>query len=499
VNDVRSDPRFYDGVDAVTGFETRSLLCAPLRHLGEITGAIAIVNKHEGEFTDDDLGLLEAVSSIAAVALENARLYTATRARADELARLNEIGIALTSTLNYSLVVHAALNQARRLFGADRVSLLQLDPQTDELCFVQTLVEGEPVSIPLRLAAGEGIARWALEQRQPVLIEDAQENPHFSDRTDRHLGTRTRTVMAVPLLTREHATGVLEIISYQADAYTLDSLHTLQAVASMLTAALENAGLYSELKALLREREETQTQLIHSEKMAALGRLVASIAHEINNPLQAVQGCLTLAQEKLGLNSHQDKLERYLDVAGNEIERIAAIVRRMRDFYRPAREGMSFTDLHAVLESVLELTNKQLQHSDVVVERTWAEELPKVWGNSDHLKQVFLNLVLNAIDAMPTGGTLRVSTAQAQMQSNDSQPPQPAVHVKFSDTGEGMPPETQSRVFEPFFTTKEGGTGLGLSISYGIIQAHNGEITVTSQVGEGTTFTILLPMERPDM
>jgi len=499
VNDVRRDPRFYDGVDAVTGFETHSLLCAPLRHLGEITGAIAIVNKHEGEFTEDDLGLLEAVSSIAAVALENARLYTATRRRADELARLNEIGIALTSTLNDSLVVHAALNQARRLFGADRVSLLQLDPQTDELCFVQSLIEGEPVDIPLRLAAGEGIAAWALAQRLPVLIEDAQEDSHFSDRIDRHLGTRTRTVMAVPLLTREHATGVLEIISYQADAYTSDNLHTLQAIASMLTAALENAGLYSELKALLREREETQTQLIHSEKMAALGRLVASIAHEINNPLQAVQGCLTLAQDVLGPSPHQDKLERYLDVAGNEIERIAAIVRRMRDFYRPAREGMSSTDVHAVLESVLELTNKQLQHSDVVVERTWAEELPQVWGNSDHLRQVFLNLVLNAIDAMPTGGVLRVSTAQARMESDDGQPPQPAVRVEFSDTGDGMPPETQSRVFEPFFTTKEGGTGLGLSISYGIIQAHRGEITVTSQVGEGTTFTLLLPAERPDM
>jgi signal transduction histidine kinase len=229
--------------------------------------------------------------------------------------------------------------------------------------------------------------------------------------------------------------------------------------------------------------------------MTALGRLAASIAHEINNPLQAVQTYLTLAQEELEEEQqHLAPMTRYLGTVAKEIERIATIVRHMRDFYRPAREGLQPTYLHAVLESVLALTNKQLQHSHVVVERVWADHLPAIEANPDHLKQVFLNLVLNAIDAMPMGGTLRISTRVDQVLVNAGQQPLPAVRIEFSDTGEGMPPEVLSRLFEPFFTTKEGGTGLGLSISYGIIQAHGGQVTVESHAKMGTTFIILLPV-----
>jgi len=320
--------------------------------------------------------------------------------------------------------------------------------------------------------------------------------PNLLRRCDQHVGSQTRALMAVPLLTSERAIGIIEVISSEPRAYTRDELRTLQAIASTLAVALENASLYDELKMLLREREQAQAQLIHAEKMTALGRLTASIAHEINNPLQAVQTYLTLAQEELSSDQCREKLERYLSTVGDEIERISAIVHRMRDFYRPAREGLQPTYLHAVLESVLELTNKQLQHSDTTVERVWADFLPEIQANPDHLKQVFLNLVLNAIDAMPAGGTLRISTGLDQIQDGDGQQPRPAVRVEFSDTGEGMSPEVLSRLFEPFFTTKERGSGLGLSISYGIVEAHNGKITVESHVGLGTTFTILLPVEQ---
>ncbi len=496
VNEARRDPRWYNGMDAITGRETQSLLCAPLKHHGAITGAIEIVNKHAGTFTNEDLSLLEAVASIAATALENARLYTSTRARAAELTQLNEVGLALTSTLDFSTVVHAALSQIQRLFQAEIVSLLQPDPQTGELCFVKTLVKRTPVEIPVRLQPGESIVGWALEQRQPVLIDDVQTDPRALEWVHEHMDIQARGLMAVPLLARDRDIGVIEIASSEPGAYTNSELRTLQAIASTLTIALENASLYDELRKLLHEREHAQTQLIHAEKMTALGRLVASIAHEINNPLQAVQTYLTLSQEELGGGRRIEKVNRYLNTVGDEIDRIAIIVRRMRDFYRPAREELQPTYLHAVLESVLELTNKQLQHSRVTVERVWANYLPEIQANPDHLKQVFLNLVLNGIDAMTTGGTLRISTDLDQISINNKQKVLAAVRVEFSDTGEGMPPEISSRIFEPFFTTKERGSGLGLSISYGLIQSHNGKITVESHVGLGTTFTIILPVEQ---
>jgi signal transduction histidine kinase len=170
---------------------------------------------------------------------------------------------------------------------------------------------------------------------------------------------------------------------------------------------------------------------------------------------------------------------------------MATLVRRMRGFYRPVRDGRVPTDVHDVLESVLELSARQLQQSDIILERRWDRGLPFVQANPDHLKQVFLNLVLNAIDAMPQGGTLRIASTLDQLQLA-GQSRRPAVCVRVSDTGVGMSPQVQSRLFEPFFTTKDHGSGLGLSTSYGIVQSYGGQIAVDSQEGVGTTFSILL-------
>jgi two-component system NtrC family sensor kinase len=256
--------------------------------------------------------------------------------------------------------------------------------------------------------------------------------------------------------------------------------------------AIRNAQLYDEVRALLREREETQAQLIHTEKMSALGRLTASIAHEINNPIQSVLSCLNLAAEELEEEGRRDKLDRYLDIAEGEIERIAAIVRRMRDFYRPAIHGRQPIDPHEILEGVLALTAKQLQYANVEIRRAWSDDLPIVEADPDHLKQVFLNLTLNAADAMPQGGVFEVHTARDQLPGQGD-----AVRIEFRDSGVGIPPDVQARLFEPFFTTKEDGSGLGLYITYGIVESHHGQIGVESRPGQGTTFTILLPVEQP--
>jgi two-component system NtrC family sensor kinase len=495
VNNVRLDERWYPYPDEVSGFETHSLLCAPLIYHERVTGVIEIVNKRRSEFSEEDAGLIEAVSSIAAVALENARLYTTTRTRAEELKLLYEIGIALTRSLDYNMVVDDALARVQRLFQAKYVSLLQPDPQTGELIFIKALAGAEPVTIPLRLKSGEGLAGWVYEHREVILTNDAQTDPRFSGRADRLTGLQTRSLMAVPLLTGGSVTGIIEVISERPAAYSADDLRTLQSLTSTLAVALDNARLYEDLKRLLIERERAHAQLIQSEKISALGRLAASVAHEINNPLQAVQGCLTLFGEEMAGQQRQDKMGRYLHTVESEIERIAAIVRRMRDFYRPAREGLSSVNVVEVLESVLELAAKQLQHSEVEVRRDWEIEIPAIQANPDHLKQVFLNLIINAIDAMPQGGELRLSVSATHQPPENSPLARPHVRIEFSDTGHGMSPETTDQVFEPFFTTKDQGSGLGLYISYGIIKSLAGDITVHSQLGQGTTFTIFLPIK----
>jgi two-component system NtrC family sensor kinase len=496
VDDVQSDPRWYGGVDGISGFETKSLMSAPLERRGEIIGAVEIISDQRAAFADEDLSLFEALCSIAAVGLDNARLYAAMRSQADRLTLLNQVGQALSSSLDYDKVIHSALSKIQDLFPTDGVWFVEPEPGTDEIRLAAALTDRRAFDVPVTLQSAKGIVAWALRRGEPVLVEDARADRRFSSDVDQHLDIETRAMMVTPLTTTDRILGAISVSSSQRADYDRGDLNMLQAIASTMSIALDNARLYEDLKTLLREREETEARLIQSEKMAALGRLIATITHEVNNPLQAIQGCLTLAEEEMGGRQREEKLRHYIHVSSTEIEHIAEIVRRTRAFYRPEPGGPRSVDVHAELDSVLALSNKQLEDSDIVVERDYAADLPRIRAHADQLRQVFLNLVLNAIDAMPTGGTLRVLTATEGIAAGGRGKQIPAVRVQLTDTGEGISPEMAPHIFEPFFTTKEDGTGLGLFVAYGVVQAHRGEITVTSEPGEGATFIVRLPVRR---
>jgi PAS domain S-box-containing protein len=232
------------------------------------------------------------------------------------------------------------------------------------------------------------------------------------------------------------------------------------------------------------QRQRAQEALIEAERLAVVGRLAASVAHEVNNPLQAVIGCLGLATE--ALDEGQDAAP-FLDVALGELKRAARTVRQMRDLGRREEGPRELAGVGELVESVLVLTRKQAQYRQVEVTWEAADSLTPVPIVRDHIQQVFLNLVLNAIDAMPTGGALRIQAVQTE---------EPAgVRVSFADTGVGIASEEVDRVFEAFHSTKEQGLGLGLYVSRNIVQEHGGRIDVESTPGRGTTFTVWLPAE----
>lgn len=443
--------------------------------------------------------LLLAIGQQVGLALRNAQLYQVAL-EADRLEMVNAIGTAAVSSLNLDEVLPRVLELTCFALDAEEGSILLRDAATDELIFAQTLSEASVALRGRRLAAGQGVAGWIVQNRHSVLINDVHQDGRWYAGLDQTTGFITQSLVGTPLLYHEELIGVLEIVNRRRGEFTADDLKMLEAVATVAAVAIENARLFTatqervdelaelhaNLQTVLAEQEQTQAQLLQAEKLSALGRLAASIAHEINNPLQAVLGCLRLSEEELAGSFRKDKLERHLEVAVTEVRRVSVIVHRMHDFYRQARTELQPTDLHAVLESVLELSNKQLQHGHISVSREFAETLPLLNVNPDHLKQVFLNLVINAIDAMPEGGELRITTLQCESP--------PGVCIVFSDTGCGMSQETLSHLFEPFFTTKSHGAGLGLSISYGIVEQHKGQITVQSQPGQGATFTITLPV-----
>jgi two-component system NtrC family sensor kinase len=173
-------------------------------------------------------------------------------------------------------------------------------------------------------------------------------------------------------------------------------------------------------------------------------------------------------------------------MAQEEVERLMDIVRRLLEFYRPSRGQHTTADVNRIVDNVLALSNKRLQHGQVTVETQLAPDLPFIPVVSDQLAQVFLNMVINAVEAMPNGGHLAIQTAKT---GDDKW-----VQVTFADTGVGMDQETRTNIFEPFFTTKNTGTGLGLAISYGIIERHGGQIEVVSSPGAGSTFAVRLPI-----
>jgi PAS domain S-box-containing protein len=232
----------------------------------------------------------------------------------------------------------------------------------------------------------------------------------------------------------------------------------------------------------ISEKRMNREALLRAERLAIAGRLGASLAHEINNPLQSVIGCLGLAEELL---DDGEEVRRYLEIAMEELERAADIVTQLRDLSRESKAKMESADPNALVEKVLLLTRKRCESRRVEVVWSPATDLPAVPLAPDRVQQVFLNLVLNAIEAMPEGGQLRVSTAPT------GQPE--GVRITFADTGVGIEPERLPRIFEPFHSSQPEGLGLGLYITRNIVEEHGGHIRVDSQLGEGTTFTVCLP------
>ena len=218
------------------------------------------------------------------------------------------------------------------------------------------------------------------------------------------------------------------------------------------------------------------------------GRLAASLAHEINNPLQSVIGCLGLAEESLAEGDDED-LDEYIGMGLEELRRAARIVSRLRDVSRPvASDDGSPTDVNGLVERVLTLTRSQVKDGEIEVVRRMADELPKPNVVADRMQQVVLNLVLNAVEAMSQGGTLELATWYEEGRD--------VVCLAVSDSGVGISPDLRPHLFDPFFSTKEEGTGLGLFVSQNIVQEYGGWMEVESQVGEGSTFTIRLPVRR---
>lgn len=236
------------------------------------------------------------------------------------------------------------------------------------------------------------------------------------------------------------------------------------------------------------ERRRVEQQLFESEKLAAVGRLAASIAHEVNNPLEAIKNALYLMES----GAEGDKNLRFLEIARKETERVSHIIRQMLGFARRSGE-VDWVDVNQLLEETLVLLEKKMRQLRIRVSRDFDEELPKIRARADQLRQVFLNLMINAQQAISNGGEITITT------SRNEQALQPSILVQLSDSGSGIHEDDLMRIFDPFFSTGKKGTGLGLWVTQDIVRQHGGRIEVSSEVGRGTVFTIVLHVDSPSI
>ena len=257
-----------------------------------------------------------------------------------------------------------------------------------------------------------------------------------------------------------------------------EALKAREVLISMLD---DNNDIREKLEKHIVELGNAQKMLIQSEKLASLGKLIAEIAHEVNNPLMIISGN---AQISLMQKSVSDDVKKNLNIVIEECQRAKTIIQRLLKFSKPSKGEVRLVDINKSLEAVLGISEHFLKLSNVEIKREYQDALPLVPMDEQLIQEVFMNLMNNAKDAMAQGGVMTIATSLEGER----------VRIDFKDTGSGMPEEVKQKIYEPFFTTKEKGTGLGLLICYGIVKAHNGELRFESQVNQGTTVTILLPL-----
>ncbi len=328
--------------------------------------------------------------------------------------------------------------------------------------------------------------RLRLDKR-PLAVEEIafQPGPDHDGGTEAARLEAARVALLVPLLLEGELAAILVVGEKVSGAlFEAAEIKLLEMLAGQTAITLKNSRLYADLRGQMDALQRTQQQLVQSAKLAAIGELAASVAHEINNPLMVILGN---AQMALRRGHVEGPVADRLTNIETEAVRAGKIIRGLLDFARRREPNRELLHLEGVIRRALDLLVSKLARARVEVETAFDPTVTLIHGDGDQLTQVFINLIVNAVDAMQDGGTLTVRTER-----NDEAG---TVAIRFTDTGIGMTVEQAMRVFEPFFTTKpEGqGTGLGLSVSLGIVRNHHGTIEVASEPGKGTTMVVELP------
>lgn len=372
----------------------------------------------------------------------------------------------------------------KEIFDPDRLAILQLDPRAGQYRLSFSSGFGEGALEGAEIAVRGRLARWFLVNETCLLLPRDAGVLDYLETTERELLGRLDMQLAAPLLARNHLLGVVLLGSSRAerlpDRHDAELMFTLLEQASL---AFQNATLY-------REQQERLERLHRADRLAAIGQLAAGVAHEVRNPLTAIRSTMQYLGQTFDDGDPKKELTRELI---DEVDRIDSTIAGLLSLTRSGEFQATEVDLVALLRQTARLMEIQARKQSVALEELYPPDPLVVQADASQLKQVFLNLILNALQAMPEGGLITLEAALVDAASGTDG--EKLVNVRVSDDGPGIPRERLGRVFDPFYTTKPEGTGLGLAICYNVVQRHKGEMEIVSAEGEGTSVSIFLPLK----
>jgi signal transduction histidine kinase len=474
-------------------------LYVPLRFRGQPIGMLSVESKRANAFTSYDESLIVVIASHLASLADYTRVREEAEGRARNLGVIHEVVQQVVGLTDPREVAGLTADLLARYFSYELTGVFIAD-ETGKLTIggfggaSQNVVKRAMKSIEYPLSGG--ITGHVFETGQGVLVNDVLQDERYMPVR----GWQAGSEMCVPIRNASKVFGIIDVESSSRNAFNHNDYIALESLAGILATVVTSTDQYQRLQEMIYQLRETEMELnarmeaqrlaenrlVQAAKLAAVGEMAAGIAHELNNPLTSVTGFAELVMDDLP----QDSPSRPdLDLVVREARRARDVVRRLLDFARQSESAHANASLNQVVEDVIMLTRHLIHTNGVELSLYFQEDLPWVSMDENQMKQVLLNLVHNALQAMPTGGEMEIRTATAQKVGREG------VMVSVRDTGVGIPPENQTRIFEPFFTTKagRGGTGLGLSVTYGIVSDHGGEIELVSQPGLGSTFTVWLP------
>jgi signal transduction histidine kinase len=476
VGDVTQDPRYVAARRGV-----KSELAVPLEVNGETRGVINVDSDRTNAFSPDDQDLLEQLAVQAAKVIHNTWLYEQLRLKVHLFESLASVSRTINSTLNLDEALRAITREACELMRARMCSLMMIDENREWLDLRASYGAGDAYIKKRRLSVAESLLGVVARRKKPMQIANVQTSGRYQNvEVARQEGLVS--LLSVPLLFAGQSIGTLNVYTGRPYNFSNEEIKILSALAELSAIAIEKARLYERIV-------DVEEQLRQNEKLSALGLLATEVAHEIRNPLTVMKLLYHSLDLKFSAGDPRAKDTRIIEA---KIEHLNKIVEQILDFARTTEPKLAPVNLNELVDELGLLVRHKLANQNVQLVRDLQSDLPPVMGDAPQLEQAFLNLILNAAEAMPDGGTLTIKSQEIRLPRTGAKPTH--VVMEFKDTGKGMNTELQKRAFTAVLsTTKAKGSGLGLAIVGRIIETHQGSIRIESKIGRGASIIITLP------